>query len=203
RTQNGRDFDNSSYPNYRDIRARVTTLTDVYAIKLEAQPMGLGGQDGAERIYGMIVSANYFPVLGTRARALRLLPDTDDQGTPGLRPVLGISNERWQRQFGGRASVIGQTVPHTGSPFTIVGVTPRGFQGTTFMRSDAWVPIASTPLASPRLRSANLLTSRPAVWLLMGGRLKPGVTVAQANAELVSIGAGLEREFPKENRGKG
>ena len=203
RTQNGRDFDNSSYPNYRDIRARVTTLTDVYAIKLDAQPMGLGGQDGAERIYGMIVSANYFPVLGTRAHAGRLLNDADDEGAPGSHPVLVISYELWQRRFGGSASVIGQTVPLNGYPFTIVGVAPPGFQGTTLMRSDAWVPMASTPLVSPRLRSANLLTSRPAVWLLMGGRLKPGVTVAQANAELVSIGAGLEREFPKENRGKG
>jgi predicted permease len=70
------------------------------------------------------------------------------------------------------------------------------------MRSDAWVPITSVHLASPR-RSATMLTSRPSVWLIMGGRLKPGVTVAQANAELESIGAGLVREFPTENRGKG
>src|SRR3954466_2260704 len=86
RTQNGKDFDNSSYPNYRDIRARVTTLADVYAIKLESQPMGLGGQDGAERIYGSMVSANYFSVLGTRAQAGRLLVDSDDQGAPGSHP---------------------------------------------------------------------------------------------------------------------
>jgi len=71
RTQEGSGFDNSSYPNFRDIRARATTLSDVYAIKLEAQPMGLGGQDGAERIYGTVVSANYFSVLGTKPAGQR------------------------------------------------------------------------------------------------------------------------------------
>jgi len=202
RTQDGKDFDNSSYPNYLDIRARVTTLSDVYAIKFESQPMGLGGQDGAERLYGGVVSANYFSVLGTRAYAGRLLVDADDRGAPGSHPVMVISYELWQRRFGGRGDVIGETVPLNGYPFTIVGVTPPGFQGTTILRSDAWVPISATPLASPRL-NAGLLTSREAVWLLMGGRLKPGVTVAQARAELTSIGAALEREFPDVNRGKG
>src|SRR5262252_5122935 len=60
RTQNGQGFDTSSYPNYRDLRARVTTLTGVYAGRLDPTPMGLGGQDGAERIYGTIVTGNYF-----------------------------------------------------------------------------------------------------------------------------------------------
>ena len=202
RTQDGKDFDNSSYPNYLDVRKRVTTLSDVYAIKLESQPMGLGGQDGAERIYGCIVSANYFSVLGTRAYAGRLLMDADDEGAPGSHPVIVISYELWQRRFGGRGNVIGETVPLNGSPFTIVGISPPGFQGTSLLRSDAWVPISAMPLASPRLE-AGLLTSRQGVWLLMGGRLKPGVTVAQARAELASIGAALEREFPVINRGKG
>jgi predicted permease len=113
-----------------------------------------------------------------------------------------ISYELWQRRFGGRADVVGQTVPVNGFPFAIVGVVPPGFQGTTILRSDAWVPISATPLASPR-REASMLTSRASVWLLMGGRLKPGVTVGQAKAELAAIGAALEREFPRENRGKG
>jgi len=111
RTQDGHDFDNSSYPNYLDVRARVTTLSDVYAIKFESQPMGLGGQDGAERIYGAIVSANYFSVLGTRAYAGRLLTPSDDEGAPGSHPVMVISYELWQRRFGGRAEVVGETVP--------------------------------------------------------------------------------------------
>jgi ABC-type antimicrobial peptide transport system permease subunit len=171
-------------------------------MKLEPQAMGLGGTDGAERIYGAIVSGNYFAVLGTRPRIGRLLMDADDEGAPGSHPVIVLSYELWQRRFGGGNSVVGQTVTLNGNAFSVVGVAPQGFQGTTVIRSDAWVPISAMALASPR-RSASMLTSRDAVWLMMGGRLKPGVTVAQAKAELVAIGAGLEREFPVENRGKG
>jgi putative ABC transport system permease protein len=202
RTQDGNDFDNSSYPNYRDVRARVTTLTDVYAIRIEPQAMSLGSEQGAEQIYGAVVSGSYFQVLGTRPHAGRLLMDADDEGTPGSHAVMVISHELWQRRFGGDPNVVGQTVPLNGHSFAIIGIAPRGFQGTTVMRVDAWVPISATPLTTPR-RNANILTMREAVWLLMGGRLKPGVTIAQANAELKAIGAALEREFPIENRGKG
>ena len=202
RTRNGKDFDNSSYPNYRDLRARVTTLSDVYAYKLEPQPMALGGQDGAERIYGAIVSGNYFTVLGTPAHAGRLLIDADDEGAPGSHPVIVLSYELWQRRFGGKPDAIGQVVPLNGHPFTIVGVAPPAFQGTTVLRYEAWVSISSTPLATPR-RGAGLLTSREGVFLMMGGRLKPGVGVAQARAEVTSIGAALEREFPAANRKAG
>jgi putative ABC transport system permease protein len=202
RTQNGSGFDNSSYPNFLDVRARATTLTDVYAARLDPSPMGLGGQDGAERIYGTTVSANYFTVLGTKPAAGRLLVEADDSGAPGSHPVMVISHELWRRRFGGDPNIVGQTVPLNGTPFAIVGITPPGFQGTTVLRSDAWVPISATPLATPR-RNANLLTMREGVWLVMGGRLKPGVTLAQANAEISAIGAALQREFPRENRGKG
>src|SRR4051812_2949356 len=201
RTQGGNGFDNSSYPNYRDLRARVTTLTDVYAIKLEAQPMGLGGKDGAERIYGATVSANYFSVLGTKPLLGRLLVEDDDRGAPGDHPVMVISYELWQRRFGGDAAVVGTSVPVNGYPFTIVGVTPPGFQGTTVMRSDVWVPVSSVALASPR-RNVSMLESRESVWLLMGGRLKPGVTLEQARAEVSAIGLNLQREYPRQNKGK-
>ena len=201
RTQNGQGFDTSSYPNYRDLRARVTTLTGVYAGRLDPTPMGLGGQDGAERIYGTIVTGNYFSILGTSPAAGRLLADSDDTGADGHQ-VMVISYELWQRRFAGDRTIIGQTVPLNGAPFAIVGVAPPGFQGTTVLRSDVWVPISAMPLAMPR-NNGSLLTERSAVWLIMGGRLKPGVTVAQANAEVAAIGASLEREFPRENRGKG
>jgi len=202
RSQDGHGFDNSSYPNFRDVRARVTTLTDVYAARLDPSPMGLGGQDGAERIYGTMVSANYFAVLGTTPAAGRLLVEADDSGAPGSHPVTVISYELWQRRFGGDRNVIGQTVTLNGTPFAIVGIAPPGFQGTTVMRSDVWVPIMAMPVAMPR-QNASLLEMRDGVWLVMGGRLKPGVTVAQANAEVAAIGKSLEREFPRENRGKG
>jgi len=131
RTQNGQGFDTSSYPNFRDLRARVTTLTDVYAGRLDPTPMGLGGPDGAERIYGTIVSANYFAVLGTTPAAGRLLAEADDNGAPNGHQVMVISDELWHRRFGGDRSIIGRTVPLNGVPFAIVGVTPPGFRSRT------------------------------------------------------------------------
>ena len=66
RTQNGRGFDTVSYPNFVDFRRRTTMFEDVYAIRLEPQPMSIAGTDGAERVYGTVTTANYFNILGTR-----------------------------------------------------------------------------------------------------------------------------------------
>jgi predicted permease len=201
RTQGGQGFDTSSFPNYQDFRARTTTLEGVYAVRLEPLPMSLSENGVAERIYGTVVTANYFTVLGTRPHLGRLLSEDDDR-TEGGSPVAVISHELWERRFGADASIVGRPVTLNGLPFTIVGVAPRGFQGTTLLKPDLWVPMSMLAQASPRM-SANLKTSRAAVWLVMGGRLKHGVTAAQANAEASAIAAALEQEYPRENRGKG
>jgi hypothetical protein len=112
-----------------------------------------------------------------------------------------ISAELFARRFTSDPSVVGRTVMISGTPFAIVGVAPPGFQGTTLLKPDMWVPLNAVSQALPRM-NADLLTSRSAVWLFMGGRLAPGVSLEQANAELRSIGAALEREFPDANRGK-
>lgn len=200
RTQNGSGFDTSSYPNYRDFRERVTTLEGVYAARLEPVPMSLSENGEAERVYGMIVSGNFFEVLGTRAYTGRLLQDADDRSI-GNSPVAVIGYDLWVRRFASQPDVLNRMVVLNGHSFTIVGVAPRGFQGTTLLKPDLWVPISAIAQAMPRT-STDLLNSRPAVWLFMGGRLKPGVTVAQAHAEAVAIGDSLQREYPNENRGK-
>jgi len=89
-----------------------------------------------------------------------------------------------------------------GRPFMVIGVTPEGFHGTTVLTSDLWVPVNMVGELAPRLPPA-ILTSRESAWLVMGARLKPGVTVGQAQAELANIGRALEQEFPDANRGKG
>ena len=99
--------------------------------------------------------------------------------------------------------LIGETVPLNGHPFTIVGVTPPGFQGTTILRSDAWVPMSAIGQASPRL-GAGLLTSRGG-GLAADGRPPEAGRDGGAGAarKLTSIGTALVREFPDDNRGKG
>jgi putative ABC transport system permease protein len=201
RTQDGSGFDTTSYPNYRDIRARATTLEGVYAYRIEPNAMSLGGRGDSERVYGTVVSGNYFTVLGTVPSLGRLLRD-DDDGKLGERAVAVISHDLWSRRYNADPAIVGQPIMLNGTPFTIVGVAPRGFQGTTLLKPDVWVPLSMLLEAAPRM-SSDLFTSRGAVWLVMGGRLKNGVTTQQAQSELSAIGAALEREYPRENRGKG
>src|SRR4029453_17825048 len=95
RTQDGRGFDNSSYPNYRDYRERQKTLTDVYAFRGEPQPMSLATGNDAVRIYGSIVSANYFTVLGVRPLLGRMLQESDD-APKSSHSVVVLSYDLWR-----------------------------------------------------------------------------------------------------------
>jgi predicted permease len=201
RTQDGNGFDNSSYLNYRDYRERQKTLTDVYALRIEPQPMSLATSKDAQRIYGQIVSANYFTILGTRAVIGRLLQDRDD-APANSHSVIVLSYELWNRTFASDPAIVGQTIALNSHPFMVVGVAPPGFQGTTMLKPDAWTPMASTADTMPRV-GGDIFNRRAAVWLVMGGRLKDGVTIAQARSEAQAIGANLEREYPQDNRGKG
>jgi predicted permease len=197
RTQSGRGFDTTNYPNYLDVRARTTTLSDVYAYRIEPLPMSLSGPDGAERVYGLMVTGNFFKVLGTPAQIGRVFTDADDK--PGQNAVTVISDRLWRTRFGADPTILGRVITITNKPYAVIGVTPRGFQGTTVLQSDLWLPLSNHP-SGP---AGDMFTSRAVAWLMMGARLKPGVTVKQADAELRSIGAALEHEYPKENEGRG
>ncbi len=200
RTQRGEGFDTVSHPFYRSVRERTTMLEGVYATRLEPTAMSLGGRDAAERVFGTIVSGNYFTVLGTRAAYGRTLEDRDDAAA-GESPVTVISYELWERRYNSDPGIVGQSILLNSHPFTIVGVAPRGFQGTTLLRSDLWLPISMTAQAMPRNPSG--LNERRPVWLVMGGRLKDGVSIEQTQSEMTAIAAGLVREFPDDYRDKG
>src|SRR5262245_50005466 len=199
RTTRGEGFDTVSHPYYRSVREQAT-LVDVYAYRLEPMPMSLGGRDAADRVYGTVVSANYFNVLGTQPVFGRMLNDGDDK-TLGGHPVTVISHELWQRRFDSDPNIVGQSILLNSHPFTVVGIAPRGFQGTTLLRSDLWVPLSMTGAAIPR--NPVGLENRQAVWLVMGGRLKDGVTIQQAQGEMNAIASGLQREFPQEYGDRG
>ena len=201
RSQDGQGFDNVSYSNYLDIRARNTVFSGIYAYRLGPEPMSLRGKDGAERIYGEMVSTNYFNVLGTPPHIGRLFT-SDDSEQPAATPLAVLSHRFWMRRFNGDPAIVGQTLVLNGRPFMVIGVTPEGFHGTTVLTSDLWVPVNMVGELASRLPPA-ILTSRESAWLVMGARLKPGVTVGQAQAELANIGRALEQEFPDANRGKG
>jgi predicted permease len=201
RSQDGQGFDNGSYSNYLDIRARNTVFSGIYAYRLGPEPMSLRGKDGVERIYGEMVSTNYFNVLGTPPHIGRLFT-SDDSEQPAATPLAVLSHRFWMRRFNGDPAIVGQTLVLNGRPLTVIGVTPEGFHGTTVLTSDLWVPVNMVGELASRLPPA-ILTSRESAWLVMGARLKPGVTVGQAQAELANIGRALEQEFPDANRGRG
>ncbi|HET8772928.1 MAG TPA: ABC transporter permease [Thermoanaerobaculia bacterium] len=201
RSQEGEGFDNNSYPNFLDVRARSRAFTDVYAYRMDPQPMSLGNPGGAERIFGGLVSNNYFDALGVQPGLGRLF-SRNDPAAAGASPFVVLSHRFWARRFHSDPSIVGRKLDLNGRPFTVAGVASEGFQGTTLMTPDLWVPMTMVAEASPRM-NAEMLTNRQAVWLLMGGRLKPGVTLQQAQAELTNLGAALEREYPDANRGRG
>lgn len=200
RSQDGKGFDTLSYPNYADLRDRNTVFSGIAATRFGTEPFGLGAETGADRVFGQAVSGNYFDVLGvTMARGRGFRADEDRPGA--ARQVLVISHALWQRRFKGADDIAGTVVRLNGHPFTIVGVAERNFTGHMIMAADIWLPVTAYPGATGR--SQELITSRAASWLTAIARLKPGVTLDQAQAELLSIGGALERTYPRENKGRG
>jgi len=185
-----------SFPNFEDLRARATTLQEMYGYEVIAEPMSLGGADGAERIFGHKVTTNYFQVLGVRQAAGRLF-DTRSGEQAAAEQTLVLSHEFWTRRFNQDPAIVGRTVSLNNSPFTIVGIAADGFRGTSLLRTDVWVPLAATPYPS------SYLNERGLGWALLRGRLKPGVTISQAAGEIRGIGAALRQQYPDHNRGKG
>jgi predicted permease len=189
RVQNGQTFDNMGYPDYRDYRDRTQSLAGLAAHSAVALSFNSGSP---ERVIGDLVTGNYFDVLGVRPATGRLLTEDDDSAAV-------IAYGVWQRKFGGSASAIGAKIQLNGHPFTIVGVTERGFRGTDLsLPFELWIPLRTQPRTFSQL-SSGILENRSAGWLFLFGRLKPGVEPRQANAEIGTIASGLARAYPATN----
>jgi predicted permease len=167
---------NLSYPEYREFRDRVTAFDGLIAS--EYVSLTLGGET-PERAHGLIVSGNYFDVLGVHpARGRTFLPEED--ATPGAHPVVVLGYELWKRRFGGSLAVLDSAVEINGHPFTVVGIAPRGFEGIESGGDvEMWVPLAMIAVAWPAER--DRLTKNE-TWLHVVGRLGPAATVGQATA---------------------
>ena len=168
-----------SYPLYVDLRDRNQVFSGLLARSSWPLSITVGG--ATERVNGEIVSGNYFEVLGIGAVAGRTLTPEDDV-KPGAHPVAVLSHGFWQRRFASDPAVIGRTLLVNGYPFTIVGVTPAGFYGTSVGSSpDLRIPMMMKAAATP---TWNGLDNRRSNWLGIMGRLKPGISVPQAEAAL-------------------
>jgi predicted permease len=190
-----RKFDVFSYPNYADLRDRSQTLQALAAHGYTDASVGLGA--GAEDTAGEVVTGNYFNLLGVNAALGRTLLPEDDL-TPGANPVAVISHAFWQSRMGADKNAVGRKLYINGHPLTIVGVMPEGFKGTyQAFATDFWAPLMMQDQVRP---GGSSLDDRGWGWLGGTARLKPGVTLAQAQAELDRLANQLRQENPKENR---
>jgi predicted permease len=187
-----------SYPNYLDFRHQNDVLEGLAAYRfVPLNFSGLADQAGNnERVWGYIVSGNYFDVLGVKAAAGRSF-STEEDRTP--HPVVVLSHHCWQRRFASDLSIVGQSVILNNHPFTVVGIAPEDFTGTErLFRPEFWVP---TMMQSWIDLGVGGLEQRGASGWFTVGRLKPGVSTAQAQVALDALAAQLGREFPQTNEG--
>jgi predicted permease len=185
-----------SYPNYRDFRDRNNSFSGMMLYRYRALGLSVNGVN--ERVWGYLATGNYFDVLGVKP-ALGRFFTLDDDKSPGGHPIAVITYDCWRKRFAGDPQVIGKTVIVNGRNFTIIGVAQQGFYGSEIgYRPEIWFPTMMQAQIEGRRFS---LEERDDPRFFAQGRLKPGVTARQAEAELNAIAAQLAREFPEENEG--
>lgn len=188
----------TSHLNYIDYRDKNEVFSDLLAYTFAG--VSLSGTSGeSKQLTAIVVSGNYFDVLGVKAQFGRtFLPDEDK--TPGARPVVVLSYGAWQRDFGGDPSIVNRTISLNRHDYSVVGVAPKDFTGTDLGGGpDLWVPMMMHDQMQPGFDWYN---TRRGLFLAMIGRLKPGVNVAQAQASMTALGSQLEEEYRKDNEGR-
>jgi len=176
--------DTPSPANFLDWREQNTVFEGMAAIAQRS--FNLTGAGEPERFDGRRVSANLFSLLGVEPQLGRAF--TVDEDKPGSHVVI-LSHSMWQRRFGGDATIIGRALNLNGEAYTVVGVMPRSFQFPT-QQDQFWVPIAF---------SADEASERGSHYLEVIARMKPGVTLQRARAEMSTIAARLEKQYPEQN----
>jgi predicted permease len=188
-----------SYPDFLDLRERrPDSVEDLIAFTLA--PMSLRTNGGEpQRTFGQLVSGNFFSALGVRPALGRgFLPEEDT--APNGHPVVVLSDSFWQRRFAGDPSIVGRTVMLNGVAYTVIGVAPPEFRGTEpYLNLDLWVPMAMQPSVTS---GGNRLGVRGNSWLEVMVKLKPGATIARAQADFDVVARNLADTYP-DDKGRG
>ncbi|MEK6322875.1 MAG: ABC transporter permease [Acidobacteriota bacterium] len=196
-TAESRAFATFSYPNYKDFRDRNEVFSGLIGYRYA--PLSLSHDGINERVWGYVVTGDYFEVLGVEAALGRAISSDDDR-TPGGHPIAVMSYKCWQQRFGGDQSIIGKDVIVNGRSYMVIGVAPQGFYGTEVISApELFFPMA---MQAQIETGYNWLNERRVENIFVQGRLKPGVSIAQAQTALNSIALQLEREYPDINEGK-
>jgi predicted permease len=194
---NGADWSLQSYPNYKDYRDRNTVFSGLFVYRVVVSSLTVN--NSSQRVWGYLVSGNYFDVLGVKPMLGRAFLPEEDQ-TPDSHPVAVISYNCWQHRFGGDPAIVGKTVEFNSRPFTVIGVAPKGFIGTEVAYDpEMFIPIMMAKTIEP---GSRWIEKRDSNNLFTVGRLKPGMSFAQAKAELETLTAQLAKDYPV-NVGRG
>lgn len=185
--------------NFLDVRDQNDVFSGMVAASFA--PVALSGGGEPEQVFGQIVTGNYFDVLGAPLATGRFFTADEDREL-GAAPVVVLSYGLWQRRYGGRTDLVGSAITLNGLAFTVVGVAGEGFRGTgTLGGPELWVPLAMYREVLSGV-AVEFFNSRRGLGYQVHGRLKDGVTVEQAQANVGAIGRGLEENFPTDNRGR-
>ena len=187
-----------SWPNFEDLRDQNQVFSGTAAYVFSR--VSITGRAEPKPEPAQLVTANYFDVLGVKPFLGRtFVPDEDRKATP----VVVLSYSIWQNQFGGDPNIVNQTVELNSVAYTIIGVVPSGFKGTFSVGSpdNFWIPVSMHTLALNGL-AESLFEDRRFRNINAFGRLKAGIGEQQALANLTTIASQLEREYPKDNRGR-
>ena len=190
RSREGERLD-SSYPNFADWRARAQSFVGMAATY--TSNFNLTGVEKPARLQARLGNWDFFQLLGAGPKLGRLFTEADDHY--GAARTVILSHELWRTRFGGEANVIGQAILLDDDSYTVIGVLPPGFE--YFAAADVYVPIELFLAPQSGLADRGSSFTLHAV-----ARLKPGVTVEQANSEMATLGQQLAQEYPKVNEGK-
>ena len=197
--EDGYPYATSSYPDFVDLRSRDDLFSDVLGTRTTIARMDLGSE--TEVLFGELISWDYFDGLGVEMAVGRSFR-ADEDATPGTHPVVILGHRLWTKRFGARPDAIGETVRLNGQSYTVVGVAPQAFTGTMpVMVSGFYAPLMMTD-ALLLGSSTGQLDRRGSRSMFMKARLRPGVTVTQANEALAAFGVAMGEEYPDTNEGR-
>src|SRR5579859_3434434 len=181
-----------SYANFAELREQNHVFTDMAGS--QHHQLTLTGRGEPSVINTSVVTSQFFSVFGEKPLAGRIF-STDD-GKPGAPAVVILSENLWRGSFGADPNIVGSSINLDKRTFTVVGIMPAAFRFPAVSQSEqVWIPLVQDPLFS------SWMDRRGGHWLQVTGRLKPGVSMTQAQAELDAISARLGKEFPAENDG--
>ena len=183
-----------AYPDYLDWQTQQSVFEEMSA----RMPTGgvITGANEPERVIGRLVTPSFFSTLGVQPMLGRAF--TEAENKPGTPPVIVISHGLWQRQFSGASDVIGKTIMYNGEPWTVIGVMPSWFDfyGRTNINNDVFVPLGY-------LNNLEFMQDRNSHTVRVTARMKPGVSIEQAQSQLSALSTRLAKQYPESNTGVG